>query len=87
VSAALVARIPVAHLHGGELTFGAIDDALRPSITKMSHLHFVATEEYRQRVIQLGEQPDRVFVVGGFGVPVGCHRHSFALGPTERATQ
>ncbi len=68
VSAALVARIPVAHLHGGELTFGAIDDALRHSITKMSHLHFVATEEYRQRVIQLGEQPDRVFVVGGLGV-------------------
>jgi GDP/UDP-N,N'-diacetylbacillosamine 2-epimerase (hydrolysing) len=68
VSAALVARIPVAHLHGGELTFGAIDDALRHSITKMSHLHFVATEEYRQRVIQLGEQPDRVFVVGGLGI-------------------
>lgn len=73
VSAALVARIPVAHLHGGELTFGAIDDALRHSITKMSHLHFVATEEYRQRVIQLGEQPDRVFVVGGLGVDSIMH--------------
>ena len=68
VSAALVARIPVAHLHGGELTEGAFDDAFRHSITKMSHLHFVAAEEYRRRVIQLGEQPDRVFLVGGLGI-------------------
>ena len=68
VSAALVARIPVAHLHGGEITEGAFDEALRHSITKMSHLHFVAAEAYRQRVIQLGEQPDRVFLVGGLGV-------------------
>lgn len=68
VSAALIARIPVAHLHGGEVTEGAFDEALRHSITKMSHLHFVATEEYRQRVIQLGEQPSRVFLVGGLGV-------------------
>jgi len=68
VSAALVARIPVAHIHGGELTEGNFDDALRHSITKMSHLHFVAAEEYRIRVIQLGESPDRVFNVGGLGV-------------------
>lgn len=68
VSAALVARIPVAHLHGGETTEGAFDEALRHSITKMSHLHFVAAEEYRQRVIQMGEQPDQVFLVGGLGV-------------------
>lgn len=68
VSAALIARIPVAHLHGGEITEGAFDEALRHSITKMSHLHFVAAEEYRQRVIQLGEQPDRVFLVGGLGI-------------------
>lgn len=68
VSAALVARIPVAHLHGGETTEGAFDEALRHSITKMAHLHFVAAEEYRQRVIQLGEQPDRVFLVGGLGI-------------------
>jgi GDP/UDP-N,N'-diacetylbacillosamine 2-epimerase (hydrolysing) len=67
VSAALVARIPVAHLHGGETTEGAFDEAFRHSITKMSHLHFVAAEVYRQRVIQLGEQPDRVFLVGGLG--------------------
>jgi len=68
VSAALVARIPVAHLHGGEVTEGAFDEALRHSITKMSHLHFVAAEEYRRRVIQLGESPERVFLVGGLGI-------------------
>lgn len=68
VAAALVARIPVAHLHGGEATEGLIDEAIRHSITKMSHLHFVAAEEYRQRVIQLGEQPERVFLVGGLGI-------------------
>lgn len=68
VAAALVARIPVAHIHGGELTEGNFDNALRHSITKMSHLHFVANEEYGRRVIQLGERPDRVFVVGGLGV-------------------
>jgi GDP/UDP-N,N'-diacetylbacillosamine 2-epimerase (hydrolysing) len=68
VGAALVARIPVAHLHGGEATEGAFDEAIRHSITKMSHLHFVAAEEYRQRVIQLGEQPDRVFLVGALGI-------------------
>jgi GDP/UDP-N,N'-diacetylbacillosamine 2-epimerase (hydrolysing) len=68
VSAALIARFPVAHLHGGETTEGAFDEALRHSITKMSHLHFVAAEAYRQRVIQLGEQPDRVFLVGGLGI-------------------
>ena len=68
VSAALIARIPVAHLHGGEKTEGAFDEALRHSITKMSHLHFVAAEEYRQRVIQLGEKPEFVFLVGGMGI-------------------
>lgn len=68
VAAAMVARIPVAHLHGGEKTEGAFDEALRHSITKMSHLHFVAAEEYRRRVIQLGEQPERVFLVGGLGI-------------------
>ena len=68
VSAALIARIPVAHLHGGETTEGAFDEALRHSITKMSHLHFVAAEPYRKRVIQLGEKPDRVFCAGGLGI-------------------
>jgi GDP/UDP-N,N'-diacetylbacillosamine 2-epimerase (hydrolysing) len=68
VLAALVAKIPVAHIHGGELTLGSFDDAVRHSITKMSHLHFVAAEEYKNRVIQLGEDPERVFLVGGLGV-------------------
>lgn len=67
-TAALIERIPIAHLHGGEVTEGAYDDAIRHSITKMSHLHFTSTEEYRKRVIQLGEQPDRVFYVGAPGV-------------------
>lgn len=67
-SAALIAGIPVAHLHGGETTEGAFDEAIRHSITKMSHLHFVAAEDYRNRVIQLGEHPDRVFLVGGLGI-------------------
>ena len=66
--AALVAQIPIAHLHGGESTEGAFDEAIRHSITKMSHLHFVAAEEYRKRVIQLGEHPERVFLVGGLGI-------------------
>lgn len=68
VVAAMVARIPIAHLHGGETTEGAIDEAIRHSITKMSHLHFVANDEYRHRVIQLGEHPNRVFNVGGMGI-------------------
>lgn len=67
-TAATVARIPIAHLHGGESTEGAIDEAFRHSITKMAHLHFVAAEEYRNRVIQLGEHPGRVFTVGGLGI-------------------
>ena len=65
---AMVMRIPIAHLHGGELTEGAIDEGIRHSITKMSYLHFTSTEEYRRRVIQLGENPERVFCVGAIGV-------------------
>ena len=67
-AAAMVACVPIAHLSGGESTEGAFDEAIRHSISKMSHLHFVAAEEYRRRVIQLGEHPDRVFNVGGLGV-------------------
>lgn len=67
-AAALVLRVPIAHIHGGEITEGAFDDALRHSISKMAHLHFVAVDVYRQRVIQLGEDPARVFTVGGLGV-------------------
>lgn len=66
--AAQVYRIPIVHIHGGETTEGAIDEAFRHSITKMSLLHFAATETYRNRIIQLGENPDRVFSVGALGV-------------------
>ncbi|GIO07338.1 UDP-N-acetyl glucosamine 2-epimerase [Brevibacillus reuszeri] len=66
--AALIARIPVAHISGGETTEGVIDEAIRHSITKMSHFHFVGAEEYRRRVIQLGEQPERVFNFGDIGL-------------------
>lgn len=66
--AAMLARLPIAHLHGGEATEGLIDEAIRHAVTKMSHLHFVAAEEYRQRVIQLGEHPDRVHEVGALGL-------------------
>ena len=68
VSAATVARIPIVHLSGGETTEGAFDEAFRHSITKMAHLHFVSTEKYKERVIQLGESPDKVFNVGAFGI-------------------
>jgi GDP/UDP-N,N'-diacetylbacillosamine 2-epimerase (hydrolysing) len=68
VSVAMIARIPISHLHGGETTESAFDESIRHSITKMSHLHFAATEEYKNRVIQLGEKPERVFNVGGLGI-------------------
>jgi GDP/UDP-N,N'-diacetylbacillosamine 2-epimerase (hydrolysing) len=68
VTTAWVCRIPVAHIQGGEKTLGAIDDQFRHCITKMSRLHFVTTEEYRKRVVQLGEQPERVFDVGALNV-------------------
>ena len=63
-----VCRVPLAHIHGGETTEGAIDEAFRHSITKMSHLHFASCDAYRQRIIQLGESPDCVFNVGALGV-------------------
>ena len=66
--AAVNARIPIAHMHGGEITEGAVDDAFRHAITKMSYLHFTSTEAYRKRVIQMGENPDRVFNVGSTGI-------------------
>lgn len=68
VQAALIMKIPVAHLHGGELTEGAYDESIRHAITKMSNVHFTAAEPYRNRVIQLGEQPNRVFNVGALGL-------------------
>ncbi|MDR1236223.1 MAG: UDP-N-acetylglucosamine 2-epimerase [Holosporaceae bacterium] len=66
--AAILNNLPIAHICGGESTEGAIDEAVRHSVTKMSHLHFVSCEEYRNRVIQLGENPDRVFNVGSLNV-------------------
>lgn len=71
--AALPFKIPVVHIHGGEITEGAIDDALRHSITKLSHLHFVATEEYLKRVLQMGEEPWRVIISGAISLDnLGC---------------
>lgn len=68
VIAASMANIPIAHIHGGETTEGAYDEAIRHSITKFSHLHFTSTETYRKRVIQLGERPETVFNVGAIGL-------------------
>jgi GDP/UDP-N,N'-diacetylbacillosamine 2-epimerase (hydrolysing) len=68
VSSAMVLNLAIAHISGGELTLGAIDDSIRHAITKMSHLHFVATEEYRRRVLQMGEMPGRVFNFGESGI-------------------
>lgn len=67
-STSLIFKIPIAHIHGGEVTEGAYDDAIRHAISKMSHWHFTSTETYRQRVIQLGEQPETVFNVGAIGL-------------------
>ncbi len=68
VISAMICRIPIGHISGGEATEGLIDESIRHSITKMSHLHFVAAEEYRSKVVQLGESPKRVFLVGGLGI-------------------
>jgi GDP/UDP-N,N'-diacetylbacillosamine 2-epimerase (hydrolysing) len=68
VAAALVSNIPVAHLHGGEVTSGAVDESFRHAITKMSALHFVANDVYRRRVVQMGENSRHVYNVGGLGV-------------------
>ena len=67
-SACLISKIPIIHLHGGEITEGAFDESIRHAITKMSSLHFTSTESYRNRVLQLGENPDHVFNVGGLGI-------------------
>jgi len=75
VLAATIAKIPVAHLHGGEVTSGAFDDSFRHAITKMSYLHFAAAEPYRRNIVQMGEHPERVFCVGAPGLE--------ALGRTE----
>jgi len=68
VSAAMIARIPIAHCHGGEATEGLIDESIRHSITKMSHIHFCSTNDYKKRIIQLGESPKSVQNVGALGI-------------------
>lgn len=80
VTAAVIAGVPVAHIHGGELTEGAFDDSIRHAITKLSHLHFVATPEFGRRVAQLGEDPERIHVVGAPAVDV-----INAMSPVPRA--
>jgi len=87
VSAAMIAGLPVAHIHGGETTEGAYDEAIRHSITKMSQLHFVATDEYRRRVIQLGEHPQRVFKVGGMGIDAVMHMKLLSREALERSLE
>lgn len=85
--AALIMQLPIAHLHGGEITEGSIDDSMRHAITKMSHVHFVATEAYRRRVIQLGEAPDRVHCVGGLGVDVLKRTQLLSRSDLEKALE
>lgn len=83
--AAMNARIPIFHLHGGEATEGLIDEAVRHSITKMSYLHFTSTEDYRHRVIQMGESPDRVFNTGAMGVENALNIEIMNLTELERS--
>src|SRR5208337_4437285 len=73
---ALMLGIPIAHLHGGELSEGAIDDSVRHAVTKLAWLHFAATETYRRRIIQMGESPNRIF---NFGAPGLDQLYSFSL--------
>lgn len=83
--AAMNARIPIFHLHGGETTEGAIDEAIRHSLTKMSYLHFTSTEAYRKRVIQMGEAPNRVFNVGAMGVENALNTQCMSITELEES--
>lgn len=83
-SSALMLRIPMAHIHGGEATEGLIDEAIRHSLTKMAHLHFAAAPVYRRRILQLGESPRRVFTVGGLGVDALQSTPRLNLGELEK---
>lgn len=85
--AAMNARIPIVHLYGGETTEGAIDEAVRHAITKMSYFHFTSTNEYRKRVIQLGENPERVFTVGGVGIENALKMPLLSLEELEESIQ
>ena len=81
----LIYKIPVAHLYGGEITEGAYDDSIRHAITKLSCLHFTSTEEYRKRIIQMGESPERVFYVGSLGVDNIRTESTMSLAELERS--
>ena len=83
--AAMNQRIPIAHLHGGETTEGAVDEGIRHAITKLSYLHFTSTEEYKQRVIQLGEDPKRVFCVGATGIENILHETLLSKNELEKS--
>lgn len=83
--AALIMKKPIAHLFGGEITEGAYDDCIRHAITKLSHLHFTSTEEYRRHVIQMGENPDRVFYVGSLGVDNIMHEQLMSQEDLEKS--
>ena len=85
--AAMNEGIPIIHLHGGETTEGAVDDAIRHAITKMSYLHMASTETYRRRIIQMGEAPDRVFCVGAMGVENAMHTALLEKSDLEKALQ
>ncbi len=85
--AAMVANIPIAHIHGGEITEGVIDDSIRHAITKMSHLHFVAAPEYKSRVIQMGENPAHVYEVGAIGIDNIVKMPLMPLGELEESLQ
>lgn len=82
---AMIMKKPIAHLYGGEITEGAYDDSIRHCITKLSHLHFTSTEEYRNRVIQLGECPERVFYVGALGIDNILHDKAMSLAELEES--
>ena len=86
-AAAVNACVPIAHLSGGETTEGAMDECFRHCITKMSYLHFTAAEAYRRRVIQLGEDPDRVFCVGELGVENALHEELLSPGELEASLE
>ena len=79
-------NIPVAHIHGGELTYGAVDEKLRHAITKVSSIHFPTTEDYRKRIIQMGEQPESVINVGALGVERVYNEDSMTLEEIENET-
>lgn len=85
--AAMFANLPIAHLHGGEATEGLIDEAVRHSISKMSHVHFAATEQYRRRLIQMGEQPHTVFNVGALGVESATKTSLMSLAELEASIE